>query len=70
MTKLLVAKRFSAENKSAASHFHHAMKTESVKFVVIKAVVHTKELLTDNVFFYNWENVQARALYTRGVLVL
>ena len=31
MTKLLVAKCFTAENKSAASHFHRAMKTESVE---------------------------------------
>ena len=31
MTKLLVAVLFTAENKSAASHFHHAMKTESTK---------------------------------------
>ena len=31
-TKLLVAVRFAAENKSAASHFHYAMKAESVEF--------------------------------------
>ena len=30
-TKLLVAVRFDAENKSAASHFHYAMRTESVE---------------------------------------
>ena len=30
-TKLLVAVCFAAENKSAASHFHYAMKTESVE---------------------------------------
>ena len=29
--KLLVAVRFAAENKSAASHFHYATKTESVE---------------------------------------
>ena len=30
-TKLLVAVRFAVESKSAASHFHCAMKTESVE---------------------------------------
>ena len=30
-TKLLVAVRFAAENKSAASNFHSAMKSESVE---------------------------------------
>ena len=30
-TKLLVAVRFAAENKSAASHFYYAIKTESVE---------------------------------------
>jgi len=30
-TKLHVAVCFAAENKSAASHFHYAMKTENVE---------------------------------------
>ena len=64
-----MAVHFTAENISAASHFHHEKKTKALKFVVIKAVVHTIELQLTT-FFDNWENVQARALYTRGVLVL
>jgi len=31
LPKLLLAVRFAAENKSAASHFHYAMNTESVE---------------------------------------
>jgi len=31
MTKLLVTVRFAAENKSAASHFQYATKTESLE---------------------------------------
>jgi len=30
-TKLLVAVHFAAENRSAVSHFHYAMKTESIE---------------------------------------
>ena len=69
-TKLLVAVRFTAEKKSAASHLRYAMKTESVEIVTdLKVFGHTEKLQLITCCD-NWENVEARALHRRGVLVL
>jgi len=46
--------RFAAENKSAASHFYYAMKTEEL------------QLFT---FCDDWENVEARVLCTTRACV-
>ena len=56
--------RFAAENKSAASHFHYAVKTESVR-----TDGHTEELQLST-FCDNWENVEARYLCTRHACVV
>ena len=61
-----VTTSFAAENNSAASHFHYAIKLKVMKFARIKVVGFIEELQLIT-FCDNLENVEARSLHSRSV---